>query len=104
MAKLARDAGFTRVDVIPTKGKPGVFATLDAGAATTLAIYFMYDVKQYDPAEWSSPPLEGRVVDRPGLGKVLVGRGATNTKGPQMACLAALHAFKAAGPKPPVNV
>ena len=48
---------------------PGVFATLDAGAKDTLAIYFMYDVKHYDPAEWSSPPLEGRIVDRPGEGK-----------------------------------
>jgi hypothetical protein len=35
---------------------------------------------------------------------VIVGRGATNTKGPQVACLAALHAFKAAGVKPPVNI
>jgi acetylornithine deacetylase/succinyl-diaminopimelate desuccinylase-like protein len=104
MARLARDAGFQHVELVPTAGKPGVFATLDAGAPTTLAIYFMYDVKQYDPAEWSSPPLEGRLVDRPGLGKVLVGRGATNTKGPQMACLAALHAFKAAGIKLPVNL
>jgi hypothetical protein len=34
------------------------------GAATTLAVSFMYDVKQYDPAEWSSPPLHGRIVDR----------------------------------------
>ena len=57
----------------------------------------MYDVKQYDPAEWSSPPLEARIVDKPGVGKVIVGRGATNTKGPQIALLAALHAFKAAG-------
>ena len=55
MAKLAREAGFTKVEVIPTKGKSGVFATLDNGAPTTLAVYFMYDVKQYDPAEWSSP-------------------------------------------------
>jgi len=104
MAKLARDAGFDHVEIVPTKGKPGVFATLDAGAANTLGLYFMYDVKQYDPSEWSSPPLEGRLVDRPGLGKVIVGRGATNTKGPQTACLAALHAFKAAGRKPPVNL
>jgi acetylornithine deacetylase/succinyl-diaminopimelate desuccinylase-like protein len=104
MARLARDAGFQHVELIPTAGKPGVFATLDAGAATTLAIYFMYDVKQYDAKEWSSPPLEGRLVDRPGVGKVLIGRGATNTKGPQMACLAALHAFKAAGQKLPVNL
>jgi acetylornithine deacetylase/succinyl-diaminopimelate desuccinylase-like protein len=43
-------------------------------------------------------------VDRPGVGKVIVGRGATNTKGPQTACLAALHAFKAAGRKLPVNL
>jgi acetylornithine deacetylase/succinyl-diaminopimelate desuccinylase-like protein len=104
MAQLARDAGFDRVEIVKTAGKPGVYATLDTGAATTLALYFMYDVKQFDPAEWSSPPLEGRIVDRPGVGKIMVGRGATNTKGPQMACLAALHAFKAAGRKPPINL
>jgi acetylornithine deacetylase/succinyl-diaminopimelate desuccinylase-like protein len=104
MARLAREAGFGRVDVIPTAGKPGVFATLDSGAPTTLALYFMYDVKQYDPSEWSSPPLEGRIVDRPGVGKIMVGRGATNTKGPQIACLAALRAFKAAGQKLPINL
>jgi acetylornithine deacetylase/succinyl-diaminopimelate desuccinylase-like protein len=104
MARLAREAGFGRVDIIPTAGKPGVFATLDAGAPTTLALYFMYDVKQYDPSEWSSPPLEGRIVDRPGVGKIMVGRGATNTKGPQIACLAALRAFKAAGQKLPINL
>jgi acetylornithine deacetylase/succinyl-diaminopimelate desuccinylase-like protein len=104
MAKLARDAGFGNVQIVPTKGKPGVFATLDTGAATTLALYFMYDVKQFDPAEWSAPPLEGRIVDRPGVGKVMIGRGATNTKGPQIACLAALHAFKAAGRTLPINL
>lgn len=104
MARLAKEAGFDRADLVPTAGKPGVFATLDAGAATTLGIYFMYDVKQFDASEWSVPPLEGRIVDRPGVGKVMIGRGATNTKGPQVACLAALHAFKAAGRKPPVNL
>jgi acetylornithine deacetylase/succinyl-diaminopimelate desuccinylase-like protein len=104
MAQLARDAGFQHVEIVPTKGKPGVFATLDSGAASSLGLYFMYDVKQFDPAEWSSPPLEARLVDKPGLGKIIVGRGATNTKGPQTACLAALHAFKAAGQKPPVNL
>ncbi len=104
MAQLARDAGFQHVELIPTRGKPGVFATLDAGAKSTLGIYFMYDVKQYDPAEWTSPPLEGRIVDRPGVGKVMIGRGATNTKGPQIALLAALRAFKAAREKLPVNL
>jgi len=104
MAGLARDAGFQRVELVPTAGKPGVFATLDAGAKSWLGIYFMYDVKQYDPAEWTSPPLEARIVDKPGLGKVMVGRGATNQKGPQTALLAALHAFKAAREKLPVNL
>ena len=69
MKQLALDAGFQQAKVIDTDGVPGVFATLDAGAKDTLAIYFMYDVKHYDPAEWSSPPLEGRIVDRPGEGK-----------------------------------
>ena len=32
MAKLASDAGFTGVKIIPTSGKPGVFGRLDAGA------------------------------------------------------------------------
>src|ERR1041385_7905766 len=93
MAQLARDAGFQNVKLVPSAGKPGVFGTIDAGAKTTLGIYFMYDVKQYDPAEWSSPALEGRIVDRPGVGKVMIGRGATNQKGPETAFLAALHAF-----------
>ena len=55
MAKLAREAGFTDVEIIPTSGKPGVFGVINAGAPTTVGIYFMYDVKQFDPAEWSSP-------------------------------------------------
>src|SRR5213082_1245554 len=54
MAKLARDAGFQKAKVINTDGKPGVLATLDAGAPKTVGLYFMYDVKQFDSAEWSS--------------------------------------------------
>jgi acetylornithine deacetylase/succinyl-diaminopimelate desuccinylase-like protein len=105
MAKLARDAGFQSVEIIKTDGKPGVFATLDAGAAKTVGLYFMYDVKQYDASEWTlAPPLDGKIVDKPGVGKVIVGRGAVNQKGPQAALLAALHALKASGRKPPVNL
>ena len=104
MAQLARDAGFSNVEILPTSGKPGVFGILDAGAATTVGIYFMYDVKQFDPSEWSSPPLEGRIVDKEGLGRICVGRGAVNQKGPETAFLGALHAFKAAGKKLPVNL
>jgi acetylornithine deacetylase/succinyl-diaminopimelate desuccinylase-like protein len=104
MAKLARDAGFQRADVITTDGKPGVFATLDAGAAKTVGLYFMYDVKQFDPAEWTSPPTEARLVDKPPLGKAIIGRGAVNQKGPEAAFLAALHSIRGANKKMPVNL
>ena len=104
MMGLARDAGFQKATRIDTDGHPGVFATLDAGAAKTVALYFMYDVKQADPAEWSSPPFTAAIVDKPGFGKVLVGRGAVNQKGPQAAFLAGLHAIRGAGKKIPVNL
>ncbi|MEO7603214.1 MAG: M20/M25/M40 family metallo-hydrolase [Sphingomicrobium sp.] len=104
MRRLALDAGFGQAKVIQTKGVPAVFATLDAGAPVTLGIFFMYDVKHYDPAEWNSPPLEARLVDRPGEGKAIVGRGAVNQKGPETAFLAAVRAFKTAGVKLPVNL
>src|SRR6476646_10767714 len=104
MAKLAKDAGFQQATVIQTDGKPGVFATLDTGAAKTVGLYFMYDVKQFDPAEWSSPPTEARLVDKSPLGKAIIGRGAVNQKGPEAAFLAALHAIRGAGKKMPVNL
>jgi acetylornithine deacetylase/succinyl-diaminopimelate desuccinylase-like protein len=104
MANLAREAGFTGVKLVPTSGKPGVFGRIDAGAMTTVGIYFMYDVKQFIPEEWSSPPLEGRLVQKEGLGTVCMGRGAVNQKGPENSFLSALLAFKAAGKKLPVNL
>ena len=103
MARLATEAGFTGVRKVPTGGVPAVFGVLDAGARRTVGIYFMYDVKQFDPAEWASPPLEGRIVDVP-LGRAIRGRGAVNQKGPEGAFLAALHAMRAAGRRPPVNL
>src|SRR6201989_695960 len=93
MANLATEAGFQHVEIVPTSGCPGVFATLDAGAPKTMGLYFMYDVKQFDPAEWSSPPLAGALVDKPNFGKAIVGRGAVNQKGPEATFLAALAAF-----------
>ncbi|HEV2989854.1 MAG TPA: M20/M25/M40 family metallo-hydrolase, partial [Candidatus Angelobacter sp.] len=102
--RMLRDAGFEKVTKSPTDGHPGIFATLDAGAPRTLGLYFMYDVKQVDPSEWSSPPFEAALVDKPGLGKVIIGRGAVNQKGPEATFLAALHAIRGAGKKLPVNL
>jgi acetylornithine deacetylase/succinyl-diaminopimelate desuccinylase-like protein len=103
MARLATEAGFTGVRKVPTGGVPAVFGVLDAGARRTVGLYFMYDVKQFDPAEWASPPLEARIVDLP-QGRAIRGRGATNQKGPEGAMLAALHAFRAANKRLPVNL
>ena len=104
MARMLEEARFQHTRIIETDGKPGVFGQLDAGAEKTLGVYFMYDVKQFDPGEWISPPLAAALVDKPGLGKAVMGRGAVNQKGPQSAFLAALHAIHAAGRKSPVNL
>src|SRR5881628_4080561 len=104
MLRLAREAGFDNVTRVPTDGQPGLFATLDAGAPRTIGLYFMYDVKQANPAEWRSPPWDAALVDLPKIGKVVMGRGAVNQKGPEAAFLAALHAIRGAGKKLPVNL
>ena len=102
--QMLQEAGFQSVTKVPTDGQPGIFATLDAGAPRSLGVYFMYDVKQVDPKEWSSPPFDAALVDKPGLGKCIVGRGAVNQKGPEATFLAALHAIHGAGRKLPVNL
>ena len=103
MMEMLKEAGFSNVTRVPTDGQPGVFATLDAGAPRTMGIYYMYDVKQADPAEWSSPPFAAALVDKPNLGQVVVGRGAVNQKGPEATFLAALDAIRGANKKLPVN-
>src|SRR3982074_97926 len=102
--RMLGEAGFQQAVKVPSDGQPGIFATLDAGASRTLGLYYMYDVKQADPAEWSSPPFEAALVDKPGLGKVVMGRGAVNQKGPEASFLAALHAIRGAGKKLPINL
>jgi acetylornithine deacetylase/succinyl-diaminopimelate desuccinylase-like protein len=102
--QMLREAGFGAVTKVPSDGQPGIFATLDAGAPRTMGMYFMYDVKQVDPSEWSSPPWDAALVEKPGVGKVIMGRGAVNQKGPEATFLAALHAFRGAGRKLPVNL
>jgi len=104
MMRLVREAGFQQVARVDTDGQPAVFATLDAGAPRTVGVYFMYDVKQVDPSEWSSPPWDAAIVDKSGFGKVIMGRGAVNQKGPQAAFLSALRAIRGAGKRLPVNL
>ena len=104
MISLLQSVGFQHAVMVETDGKPGVFATLDAGAERTVGVYFMYDVKHFDPAEWLSPPLEAALIDKTGFGKIMMGRGAVNQKGPEMALLEAIRAIQATGKPLPVNL
>ena len=92
-------------------GNPVVYAKCDEGAPKTLLIYWMYDTMPVtQPELWVAPPFEGRLVDGktagidPAYKKVLIGRGATNSKGPEMTELNAFMAIKAANGKLPVNL
>ena len=92
-------------------GNPVVYAKCDEGAPKTLLIYWMYDTMPVtQPDVWVAPPFEGRLVDGktagidPSFQKVLIGRGATNSKGPEMTQLNAFMSIKAVNGKLPVNL
>lgn len=86
-------------------GNPVVYAKCDEGAEKTLLIYWMYDTMPISqPDAWTAPPFEGRLVEQAPYKKVLIGRGATNSKGPQMSQLNAFRAIKAVHGKLPVNL
>src|SRR5947199_2715647 len=86
-------------------GNPVVYARCDEGAPRTIAIYWQYDTMPItQPDAWKAPPFEARIVEQPPFKKVLIGRGATNSKGPEMAQLNALMAIKAVTGKLPVNI
>jgi acetylornithine deacetylase/succinyl-diaminopimelate desuccinylase-like protein len=86
-------------------GNPVVYARCDEGAPRTVAIYWQYDTMPItQPDAWKAPPFEARIVEQAPYKKVLIGRGAVNSKGPEMAQLNALMAIKAVTGKLPVNI
>jgi acetylornithine deacetylase/succinyl-diaminopimelate desuccinylase-like protein len=92
-------------------GNPVVYAKLDEGAPKTLLIYWMYDTMPVtQPDNWVAPPFEGRLVDGatagidPAIKKVIIGRGATNSKGGEMATYNAIYSMKQVMGKLPVNL
>jgi acetylornithine deacetylase/succinyl-diaminopimelate desuccinylase-like protein len=96
------DVGITEYG---SPGNPVVYARCDEGAPRTLLIYWMYDTMPItQPDAWMVPPFEGRLVELPPFKKVLMARGATNSKGPQVAQLNAFRAIKAVHGKLPVNL
>lgn len=96
--------GFQEAEVVPTSGHPGVWGYYDAGAEKTLVVYMMLDVQPVEPKDWKVPPFAGALVDDHPLGRVLMARGATNTKGPERAFLNTLESIIAVRGKLPVNL
>ena len=86
-------------------GNPVVYANCDEGADRTLLIYWMYDTMPItQPDAWLNPPFEGRLIEYGPFKKVMIGRGATNSKGPQMVQWNAFMAIKEIVGKLPVNL
>ncbi len=86
-------------------GNPVVYAKCDEGAEKTVLIYWMYDTMPItQPDAWIVPPFEGRIVEYPPFKKVMIGRGATNSKGPQMVQWNAFMSIKEVAGKLPVNL
>lgn len=86
-------------------GNPVVYARCDEGADKTLLIYWMYDTMPVtQPDAWISPPFEANLVEYGPFKKVLIGRGATNSKGPQMVQWNAFMSMREVLGQLPVNL
>jgi acetylornithine deacetylase/succinyl-diaminopimelate desuccinylase-like protein len=87
------------------QSNPVVYAKCDEGAKRTIIIYWQYDTMPVtQPDLWIRPPFAGDLVEQPPYKKVLIGRGATNSKGPEMSQWNALLSIKAVTGKLPVNI
>ena len=86
-------------------GNPVVYAKCDYGAPRTIAIYWQYDTMPVtQPDAWKEPPFEAHLIEQGPYKKVLIGRGATNSKGPELAYWNALMSIKAVTGTMPVNL
>jgi len=86
-------------------GNPVVYAKCNEGAPKTVVIYWQYDTMPImQPDAWKVPPFDAAIIPQGDFKKVLVARGATNSKGPEMSQLNALLSIRAVRGKLPVNV
>ena len=86
-------------------GNPVVYANCDYGKEQTLLIYWMYDTMPItQPEAWVFPPFDGEFTEFGPFKKVMIGRGATNSKGPQMTMWNAMHSIYQVTGSMPVNL
>ena len=99
---LLLEAGFPRVEIMPTPGHPIVYAEwLPAGPdAPTILVYGHYDVQPPEPVDlWHTPPFQPIVI-----GSDLFARGASDDKGQLFIYIKAVQAFKETAGAPPINI
>lgn len=107
VAKMYESAGCDKVEIVKTKGNPIVYGECKGEGERTLLGYFMYDTMPYNEPGWEHPPMKARIVEKrlpAGKVKVIVNRGADNTKGPMAAFLNAVEACTKSVGRPPVNL
>lgn len=101
LANHLRGVGMEQVSVIPTPGRPLVYAEwLHAPNRPTVLIYGHYDVQPAEPLEqWRIPPFKPTVI-----GDNLHGRGASDDKGQMFVHVKALESYLRTTGELPVNV
>jgi len=101
VADKLRSVGMSKVEIIPTKGHPLVYAeSLAAPGKPTVLFYGHYDVQPPEPLDlWTSPAFEPTVRDGN-----LFGRGTADDKGQVHIHLAALESLMKTAGKLPINI
>lgn len=104
VATYLAESGVASPELVETDGNPVVYGELNAGAKHTLIVYMMYDTQPFAGEKWTHPPLDATLAPFDAFPKVVLGRGAINTKGPLVSFLNALLAVKETKDSLPVNL
>jgi acetylornithine deacetylase/succinyl-diaminopimelate desuccinylase-like protein len=102
LAGQYRALGCQVAEVVETPSLPAIWASYDAGAARTLAVYGYVDTNSLGSG-WTVEPYAGVVAQHPAFPRVLYGRGAAS-KGGALAFVHALRAIRDAEGELPVNL
>jgi acetylornithine deacetylase/succinyl-diaminopimelate desuccinylase-like protein len=90
-----------QAEMVETSGHPVILGEITGPpGAPSLLRYGMYDVQPAEEPEWSVPPFSAEIVDLPGIGPSVVGRGVANSKGSLAGFFCALDALRDAGGVP----
>lgn len=102
LRRYFQELGCQEAEIAETPYLPSVWASYDASAAKTVAVYGYFDTNVVGTG-WTVDPFGGVVTEHPQFPQVLYGRGA-GSKGGLLAFINALQAIKQADGSLPVNL